>query len=115
MPSYFPARSGSLTIEHVRLIRAKLPVLLEELARIPDPRNPLLIAHKLSCLMIYGILMFVLQMGSRRKTNEKLTAPAMKEQLIGLFPDLESIAHHATLCRLLTDIDVDRIEAAQVA
>ena len=103
------------TIEHARLIRAKLPVLLEELAQIPDPRNPLLIAHKLTCLMIYGILMFVLQMGSRRKTNEKLTAPAMKEQLLALFPDLESIPHHDTLCRLLTDIDVDRIEAAQVA
>ncbi len=65
--------------------------------------------------MIYGILMFVLQMGSRRQTNEKLTAPAMKEQLLGLFPDFESIPHHDTLGRLLTDIDVDQIEAVQVA
>ena len=103
------------TIEHARIMRAKLPVLLGELARIPDPRNPLLVTHKLTCLMIYGILMFVLQMGSRRQANEKLTAPAMKQQLLELFPDLESIPHHDTLCRLLTDIDVDRIEAAQVA
>ncbi len=96
-------------------MRAKLPVLLGEPAQIPDLRNPLLLQHKLTSLMIYGILMFVLQMGSRRKTNEKLTAPAMKEQLLELFPDLESIPHHDTLGRLLTDIDVDRIEAAQVA
>ena len=103
------------TIEHARIIRAKLPILLRELAEIPDPRNPLMITHKLTCLMIYGILMFVLHMGSRRKANEKLTAPAMKQQLLELFPDLETIPHHDTLCRLLSDIDVDQIETAQVA
>ncbi len=103
-----------ITIEHARVIGAKLPVLLGELAQIPDPRNPLLIQHKLTCLLVYGILMFVLQMGSRRKTNEKLSAPAMKQQLLELFPDLESIPHHDTLCRLLTDIDVEKIEVAQL-
>ena len=103
------------TIEHARIIRAKLPILLRELAEIPDPRNPIMITHKLTCLMIYGILMFVLHMGSRRKANEKLTSPAMKQQLLKLFPDLETIPHHDTLCRLLSDIDVDQIETAQVA
>jgi hypothetical protein len=73
-----------------------------------------MITHKLTCLMIYGILMFVLQMGSRRKANEKLTAPAMKQQLFQLFPDLQSIPHHDTLCRLLANIDVDQIEVAQM-
>ena len=101
-------------IEHARIIRAKLPILLRELSMIPDPRNPLRISHKLTSLMIYGILMFVLQFGSRRKTNEKLTAPAMKQQLLELFPDLESIPHHDTLYRLLAGIDVDQIEVAQV-
>lgn len=103
------------TVEHARIIRAQLPVLLRKLSKIPDPRKPILIKHKLTCLMVYGILMFVLQTGSRRKTNEKLTAPAMKEQLLRLFPDLESIPHHDTLCRLLERIDVDQIEAALVA
>lgn len=101
-------------LEHARIIRSKLPVLLRELSQIPDPRNPLQITHKLTCLMIYGILMFVLHTGSRRKTNETLTAPAMKEQLLRLFPDLQSIPHHDTLYRLLSTIDVDRIEEAQV-
>lgn len=102
------------TVEHARIIQAELPVLLRELSKIPDPRNPLMITHKLTCLMIYGILMFVLQMGSRRKANEKLTAPAMKQQLLQLFPDLESIPHHDTLYRVLANIDVDQIEVAQM-
>jgi len=102
-------------IEQARLIREQLPTLLRELSQIPDPRKPLLLHHKLTALMVYGILMFVLQTGSRRKCNETLSAPAMKEALMGLFPDLESIPHHDTLCRLLTRVKPERIEKAQVA
>jgi len=103
-----------VTIEHARLIRAKLPTLLAELAKIADPRNQSMITHALTSLMVYGILMFVLQTGSRRKTNEKLTAPAMKRSLLEMFPDLQTIPHHDTLCRLLSTIDVEKIETAQV-
>ena len=102
-------------IEQARLIRDKLPVLLEELSQIPDPRHPLLLQHKLTTLMVYGILMFVLQTGSRRKSNEKLSAPAMKGALMQLFPDLQSMPHHDTLYRLLARIEPEGIEAAQVA
>jgi len=102
-------------IEQVRLIREKLPTLLKELSRIPDPRNPLFLRHKLTTLMVYGILMFVLQTGSRRRSNETLSAPAMKEALQALFPDLESLPHHDTLYRLLARIQPERIEEAQVA
>jgi hypothetical protein len=101
-------------LEHARLIRQQLPILLKRLSKIPDPRKPLLLKHKLSTLMVYGILMFVLQTGSRRRTNERLTAPAMREALLGLFPDLESIPHHDTLYRLLARIEPEGIEAAQV-
>ena len=65
--------------------------------------------------MVYGILMFVLQTGSRRRSNETLSAPAMKEALQALFPDLESLPHHDTLYRLLARIQPERIEEAQVA
>ena len=102
-------------IEQARLIREQLPTLLKELSQIPDPRKPLLVRHKLTTLMLYGILMFVLQTGSRRKSNEKLSAPAMKEALMALFPDLESIPHHDTLYRLLAAIEPEGIEEAQVA
>ena len=102
-------------IEHARLIREQLPTLLKKLSRIPDPRKPLLLRHKLTTLMVYGILMFVLQTGSRRKSNETLSAPGMKEALLGLFPDLETIPHHDTLYRLLARVEPERIEEAQVA
>jgi hypothetical protein len=102
-------------VEHARLIRRQLATLLAELSQIPDPRKPFLLTHKLTTLMVYGILMFVLHSGSRRKTNEKFTAPAMKDALMQLFPDLESVPHHQTLFRLLSDIDPERIETAQMA
>lgn len=102
-------------IEHARVIRRQLPILLEQMSKIRDPRKPLLIRHKLSTLMVYGILMFVLHTGSRRRTNERLSAPAMREALSALFPDLHSIPHHDTLYRLLALIEPQSIEAAQVA
>jgi len=108
------ARSTA-TVDHARMIRAQLPTMLGKLSEIPDPRNPLMIRHMLTTLMVYGILMFALQTGSRRKTNEKFTAPAMKEALMELFPDLQSMPHHDTLCRLLERIEPEGIEAAQVA
>jgi hypothetical protein len=107
------ARSEAV-VEYARLIRAQLPTLLAKLSQIPDPRNPMMIQHTLNTLMVYGILMFVLQTGSRRKTNEKLTAPAMKSVLMELFPDLQSMPHHDTLCRLLARIEPEGIEAAQL-
>lgn len=102
-------------VDQARLIREQLPTLLKELSQIPDPRRPVLVRHKLTTLMLYGILMFVLQTGSRRKSNEKLSSPAMKQALQGLFPDLETIPHHDTLYRLLVHVDPERIEEAQLA
>ena len=64
--------------------------------------------------MIYGILTFVLQMASRREANRELTRPMFKENLKLFLPELEDIAHHDTLMRLLDRIDVDQIEAAQI-
>ncbi len=100
--------------EKVAILRDKLPVLLRRLAKIPDPRNPKKIKHKLTSLMVYGILGFVLQVASRREANRELTRPVFKENLLALFPDLESIPHHDTLMRLLDRIDVEEIQEAQL-
>ena len=53
-------------VEHARLIRQLLRTLLGRLLKIPDPRKPLMVRHTLKSLMVYGILMFALQTGSRR-------------------------------------------------
>jgi len=68
------ARQEAVT-EETKVLKANLPVLLKRLSKIPDPRNPKKIKHKLTVLMLYGILVFVYQMASRRQANEKMTNP----------------------------------------
>jgi len=101
-------------IEQVRIFRSKLSVLLEKLSCIPDPRHPKKIKHKLTVLIIYGILSFVYQMASRREANREISRPAFMENLKMLFPELESLPHHDTLMRLLSRIEVDRIEDVHI-
>jgi hypothetical protein len=100
--------------EQVRVFRAKLPVLLGRLSKIKEPRSPKKVKHKLTVLMIYGILGFVFQMASRREANREMTRPVFMENLRILFPDLDSIPHHDTLYRLLARIDVKEIESALI-
>jgi len=61
--------------EQVKIMRAKLPILLRQLRAIRDPRHPKKIRHRLTCVFIYGILSFVLQMSSRREANREMTRP----------------------------------------
>jgi hypothetical protein len=104
------AVSGQLGI-----LRHHLPVLLKRLSRIPDVRNPRKCRHKLTVLLLYGLLMFVFQFASRRAVNRELTRPQFEANLRLLFPELETLPHADTLYRLLAKIDVSAIEAAHVA
>ncbi len=96
--------------EKIRIFRAKLPVLLSRLSKIEDPRNPKKIKHKLSALMIYGILTFVFQMSSCREANREMTRPMFWENLLFFFPELEDLPHHDTVKRLLSRIDVNELD-----
>jgi hypothetical protein len=49
---------------------------LERLSKIPDYRNPKKVKHKLTVVLIYGILIFVYQMASRREANRTMSRPA---------------------------------------
>jgi hypothetical protein len=101
-------------LEQTKILRAQLPTLLRRLTAIKDPRNPKNCKHKLTVLMLYGVLSFVFQMASRREANREMTRPTFVANLKALFPDLESIPHHDTLMRLLTRIDVNELASAQV-
>jgi DDE_Tnp_1-associated len=92
------------------LYRQMLPGLLIKLGRIKDPRQPRKIKHKLTVLMIYGILLFVYQTGSRREANKKLTKPTFLNNISAMFPEFESIPHADTLARLLERISVEEIQ-----
>ena len=100
--------------KQIKIMRGKLPILLNRLKKIPDPRNPKKSKHKLTVIMIYGILTFVYQMTSRREANRTMTRPIFMQNLQLLFPELESVPHNDTLMRLLARIDVSQIESAHI-
>ncbi len=100
--------------QQVKVYRVMLPALLNRLAKIKDPRNPRKLKHKLSVLMIYGILCFAFQMSSRREANREMTRPMFMANLRRLFPELEDLPHNDTLARILDRIDINEIEEAHV-
>lgn len=101
--------------EKLKFYRTLLPRLLKRLARIPDPRHPKTIKHKLTVILLYGLLMFVLQMSSRREANRRMSMPVLRDNLQALFPELESLPHHDTLNRLLSRIEVEQLQEAHTA
>lgn len=103
-----------LTEEKLNVYRQLLPGLLNKLARIPDLRNPKKTKHQMTVMMLYGILMFVFQMSSRRETNKEMTTPQLLENLQAVFPELTDMPHQDTLCRLLENMDVGQIETIYI-
>jgi hypothetical protein len=103
-------------VEQVRIITQQLPILLQRLNKIPDPRQPGKIKHALTSLMIYGMLCFALHISSRREANDKMSWPQFQENLFALFPDLKTLPHADTLFRLLRDLgeNVQEIEQALI-
>lgn len=90
--------------------RAILPGLLEKFARIKDPRRPGSIKHKLTVLMVFGLLLFIFQYNSRREANRELSRPGVLETLQSVFPEVDSTPHLDTLARLLEKIPADNLE-----
>ena len=107
------ARADAVS-KQARLLRQELPALLAQLERIPDPRDPRKRRHKLTVLLLYGLLMFVFQFSSRRETNREMTCPQFLANLHLLFPEIEALPHADTLYRLLRDIDLAHLEQAHV-
>lgn len=99
-------------VEQVVVMRTLLPVLLHNLRGIEDPRQSAEVKHQLSALLLYGILLFVFQMASRREANRTMTRPQFLENLKLLFPEIEELPHHDTLARVLARIDVEQIQEA---
>jgi DDE_Tnp_1-associated len=103
------------TVENTTAVyRQILPGLLLKLSKIEDPRNPLKVKHKLTVLMIYGILLFVYQIGSRRNANKKMSTPIFLSNVKAMFPEFETIPHADTLARLLERIDSEKIQDSMV-
>ena len=99
---------------HLQVLLGQLIPFLEKLKRIPDPRRPGSVEHKLAVLMVYGTLLFILQMASRREGNRELGRPGLLEALRAVFPELEINAapHMDTVNRLLEGIEPEQLEEA---
>lgn len=100
--------------EQLQILQSQLPLLLRRLSKIPDPRNPKKTKHNMTMVLLYGLLMFIYQMSSRREANQKMTMPQFLANLVLAFPGLEQIPHHDTLNRLLSKIEVEQIREAWV-
>ena len=83
--------------------------------QIGDPRQAKKVKHKLTVVVLYGLLSFVFQMASRREANRELSRPAFLATLRALFPELETLPHADTLHRLLQTMEITRLEQAHVA
>jgi len=103
-----------LVEEQVKACNSLLNKLIPKLKQIPDLRNPTKIKHKKEVLLLYGILIFVLQMSSRRQANQEMSKPIFLKNLQEMFPELKTLPHHDTLNRFLKEIDVDQIEKIHV-
>lgn len=90
-----------------------LSELLPKLSRIEDPRKRK-VKHKMKVLLVYGILMSMYQIGSRRKANQMISRPVFFDNLKSMFPELETIPHADTLARLLERLEVSQIQECMI-
>jgi len=97
--------------EALKVYKKYLPTILKDLAKIKEPRNPKKIVHQQTMLMLYGILMFVFHIKSRREANQEMTRIFM-DNIKEFFPELDTLPHADALARLLEKIDVNEIENA---
>jgi len=98
----------------IKAWRSLLPPLIKKFSEIKDPRNPLKIKHKMVVLMVFGLLMFIFRLSSRRNANKQLSQPLLLETLREIIPELESIPHADTLTRLLERIQPEKIERMHI-
>jgi hypothetical protein len=90
--------------------RALLPGILEKFSLIKDPRRPKSVRHKLTVLLVFGMLLFASQCASRRQANRELSRPSILQALQSVFPDLDSVPHLDTVERFLEEIQPEDIE-----
>ena len=110
---FFKSRQ-QISKEQINVFRSQLPLILNGLKKIPDHRNPKKIKHKMTVLMLYGLLMFVFQFASRREVNREMTRPLFEKNLKDFFPELNSLPHADTLFRVLKKIDIEQLECIQI-
>ena len=113
-----PPENLTLPEAFVKTIGHFAPGFWDAMARVKDPRHPLMIAYPIEMEILVALIMFVTKIGSRRSVKYKLGTPAFAANLQGLgrqlyakawrpFPD--SVPHGDTLNYLLKGVSPGEI------
>ena len=97
--------------EYLRLLMMLLPGALAKLSTLEDPRCEKKCDHSLPTLIIYGLLMFIMNMPSRRAANRDIGGETVHDKIKQVMPGLLTMPHADTLARLLKRIDAGGIES----
>jgi len=104
-----------MVADYIRLLRMLLPGALAKLSKLKDPRCEKMCDHSLPTLIVYGLLMFVMNIPSRRAANRDIGGDAVHAMIKQVIPELSTMPHADTLARLLKRIDADGIESCYEA
>jgi hypothetical protein len=100
--------------EYLMVLKSILPSILEAFSKIPDPRDPKKIKHKLTVVLFYSIVIFALGFDSRRDANRRGTSPTILEIFRSVFPEIDSCPHMDTVARLLESLSFNEIEKIHI-
>jgi len=106
---------AEMVVVYIRLLRMLLPGALAKLSTLEDPRCEKMCDHSLPTLIVYGLLMFIINIPSRRAANRDIGGDAVHDMIKQVIPELTTIPHADTLARLLKRIDADGIESCYEA
>jgi len=95
---------------YIRLLRFILPGILVLISKLGDPRNEAKVIHPLPMVMLYGILMFLSHMPSRRAANREIGGSKVDGLMEWLLGEFRRIPHADTLARLLAGINENSLE-----
>ena len=97
--------------DYIRLLRLLLSGALVKLSALEDPRKEGMCGHTMPTLIIYGLLMFLMNLQSRRAANRDIGGNTAHEMIKQAIPELDTMPHADTLARLLEKIDADKLES----
>jgi hypothetical protein len=98
----------------VKTCHKMLSDVLEKMSRIKDPRDTRRITYKMQTLLVYGILISMYHIGSRRNANKVISQPIFHDNLRTMYPELALVPHADTLADILKLMDVDEIQDCMI-
>jgi len=96
---------------YMRLLRILMPGMLASISRVDDYRSQRRITHTLPVIILYGLLIFLCHIKSRRGANREIGGSELAALMKEIIPDFVSIPHADTLERLMERISADDLES----